>query len=80
MNDAVRVRKRDGIEDAIEHGQPARERRPVADHIVEAPALDELHDVEHAPVCERAGIMDGNDARVIEPGQDVRFALEPARP
>ena len=80
MHDAVRVRERDGIEDAAEHrAAGSASGSAIADQIVEPAALDQLHHVEGAAVGERAGVVNGHDAGMIEPGQDVRFALQPRR-
>ena len=50
MHDAVRVREGDGIQDASEDRQPIGERQAIANQIVEAPPLHQLHHVERAAV------------------------------
>ncbi len=41
-------------------------------------APDALHHVEEPAVGEPAGVVDRDDARVFEPGEDARLAAEPA--
>jgi hypothetical protein len=77
VHDAVRVREGHGVEDPRVGVQPILERRLARHELVETPSAHELHHIEGAAVGQRAGVVDGNDGGMIEPGQDVRFALQP---
>src|SRR5216683_3223492 len=64
------------IANAKEETQPVRERRNGFDVLVEALAFDKLHGVEDAAVGERADIVHGDDARMLEAGKYAGFAFE----
>src|SRR5216683_1550403 len=67
------------IANAKEETQPVRERRNGFDVLVEALAFDKLHGVEDAAVGERADVMNGDDAGMLEAGKDAGFAVETMR-
>src|SRR5690606_9689952 len=48
----------------------------VLDVVVDALALDILHDQERAPVLGRAAVDQSGDVRMIETGQDLAFAAQ----
>ena len=72
MDDAVRVREGDRLANALECAKPLGERVRAACVLVQTNAVDELHDVEDAPIGERARVVDGHDRGMLEP--------RPARP
>ena len=73
MHDAGGVRERDGLDDALED----REARGGLGHrreaLFERAAVDEFHHVERAAIHERAGVVHGHDARMLEAREDLRF-------
>ena len=66
MDEAVRVRKRHRLAEALEDPQPFGEVRDVAQVIAQRPALDALHHVEQAAVGQPAGVVDRHDAGMLE--------------
>ena len=79
MHDTVGVREGHRVENAAERNQANVDGCAVANHLVQPTALHELHHIEGAAVGKRACVVHRDDARVIQPGQDVRFALQPHR-
>ena len=78
VDHAVRVRERDGIADALEDAEALRQRHARRER-VEPRSVDPLHRVEDAAVRQRAGVVDGNDPRMLEPRDDARLAQHPLR-
>src|SRR6266481_848381 len=74
VEDAARVRERDGIADAEKNSQTIRRRGDRLDVLVEAMALDKFHGVENAAVSECSDVMHGHDAGMLETREDARFA------
>ena len=77
MNPA-RVRERDRLADALEDPQPLGQVGHMAQVVAQRLASDALHHVKEPAVGEPPGVVDRDDARVFEPGEDARLAAEPA--
>ena len=92
MHHVVVVRVGDGLRDARERVHEAAERpAPLGlaeavgpgrrvdldDDLAEGPAADLLHREPEAAVPELAPVVDGDDARVLEAGGDLRLDEEP---
>ena len=73
MDDAVRVREGDGLADAQEHAEPLAEIPPPGHPAIEPIAAHELHRVEEAAVRQLAEVVDGDDAGVLEAGDEPRL-------
>jgi hypothetical protein len=78
MDEPLRVRKRDRLANAFEEPQSFVQVRTVAKMFSERPATNALHDVEQPAVGEPAGVVDGDDARVFEPGENASLVAQPA--
>ena len=76
MDDAPRVREGDRLADPREQAQRLGEREARPRERIDPGAAHPLHHVEGASVAEGPGVVDGDDAGVLEPRQDRRFALE----
>jgi len=79
MQDAAGVRESDGIANPEEETQAVGERRNRFDVQVEALAFDKFHGVEDAPVGERADVVNGHDAGMLEARENASFAVEAMR-
>ena len=74
MQHAARVRERHGIADAQKQAEAIRRRRNIGDKFIEAPAFDKFHGVENTAIRERAHVVNGNDAGMLELREDAGFA------
>ncbi len=79
MNDAVRVCKGDGVADSEEHAKPRGSIRAGGEPAIEPVSTHSLHRVEPAAVWQLAEVVDRDDARVLEPGEDSCFLRQPRR-
>ncbi len=79
MQHAAGVGESHRVANAEEETQTVRERMDGLDVLVEALAFDKLHGVEDAAVGERADVMNGDDAGMLEAGKDAGFAVETMR-
>jgi hypothetical protein len=79
VDDALAV----GVGDRLRHrdevgqeGEPRAERGALPEQRLQRPALDELHGVEGRPLRPEAGLVDGDDRRVLQPGGHEGLADE----
>ena len=79
MHDAVRVRKGDRVADAKKYGKPVADTALRRQPLVEALAADALHRVVHAAIGQLAEVVNGDDAGVLEAGEDASLAGHRAR-
>lgn len=76
VEDASLVGVIDGVADGGEEGEDALGVCGArGEDVVEGPAVDEVHDVVVVCVVD-AGVDDGDDGGVLEPGDEFDFALE----
>ena len=83
MDHPLRVGVGDRLAEGLEHLQEAGAgcrpgRGPLAQQPGQGLALDQLHGDERPGVVERADLVDGDDARVLEPAVDAGLGQEPA--
>ena len=76
MDDPVRVCEGHGLADPQKEPQALRQRRQRRERRLEALAPDELHRVEGPAVRQPARVVDGDEAGMLEPGEDLRFTEE----
>ena len=79
MDDPLAVRVRDRIARSCEPRQerePIFERGGVVDHAIERAARDQLHREERLARWPAPGLVDRDDAGMLEPRGDQRLALE----
>ena len=62
---------------ALEDAQAFGVGRLVAQIVIEPPTAHELHRIKRATVGERAHVVHGHDARMLEARQDLRLAHQP---
>ncbi len=67
-----------GGDDVRQQREPCGQLRGAADQLLERPAADLAHHVERRTALGRAGVMDRDDRRVLEPRGDPGLAGEPA--
>src|SRR5216683_4956917 len=79
MQHAAGVGESHRVANAEEETQTVRERMDGFDVLVEALAFHKLHGVEDAAIGERADVVDGNDAGMLEAGEDAGLAVETMR-
>ena len=80
MDHAFAVRVADGVGDRDhmrQQRQPVAQRAALGEQLLERAALDELHHVVRIAIRPAAGLVDGDDAGVLEPSRDQRLANEP---
>ena len=70
MDDPVRISEGHGLADPHEEPQALRQCREVRKSRIETLPPNELHRVERAAVRQPARIVDGLEARMLEPGED----------
>ena len=78
MQDAPRVGEGHRVADAQKQPKTVGHRGHRVDVFVEPLAFDELHGVEHAAVLQGADIVHGDDSRVLEACEHLRFADQAA--
>jgi hypothetical protein len=81
VDDPLRMGVRDGVcdrDDVRQDREPLFERRCGIDQIVQRTTGHLLHRVERPAVATVPDAVDRHDRRVLEPGCDERFVLEPA--
>src|SRR5882724_7325465 len=78
MQDSAGVREGYRVADAQEQTQTVGRRVDHLNVFVEPLAFDEFHGVEDATVLQRADVVYGNDARVLEAGEYLSFAHKAA--
>ena len=76
MDHAVGVGERHGVADLEEQFDPLRERQPRRSLGHARPAY-QRHHVEGPPVGRHAGVVHGDDARVLQRGEDAGLASQP---
>src|SRR5690349_11778912 len=74
MQDSVRVGECYGITNTKEKSEALSGGGDRFNVLVEPLSLDKLHGVEDAPVGESSDVVNGHDARMLEPRQHQRFA------
>ena len=73
MDEASRVRERDRLADALEEPKPLGRVGDAAQVIAKRAPADTLHDIEESPVGQPPEIVNGDDAGMLERGEDARL-------
>ena len=70
MDEAARVRERDGFADAFEEAQALGQVGTCRSARASVSPADALHHVEEPAIGEAAGVVNRDDAGMFEPGED----------